>query len=213
MTSRLDVRTLSAYLESVLPPRHKVLQEMEARARANGFPIVGPAVGHLLYVLTRLGGARRVFELGSGFGYSTAWLAMGVRDNGGGEVTHVVWDKALSNDARAYLRRLGLDELVRYRVGEAIAELRRARGRFDIIFNDIEKDGYPASFPVIKARLASGGLLIVDNMVWSGRILDTAANDAEVRGIRKLTRIVFSDAQFSAVIVPLRDGVLLARKR
>jgi len=213
MTRELDVRTLSAYLEGVLPPRHKVLQEMEARARASRFPIVGPAVGHLLYLLTRLGGARRIFELGSGFGYSTAWFAMGVRDNGGGEVHHVVWDDALSNDARGYLRRLGLDGVVRFHVGEAVAELRGADGPFDIIFNDIEKDGYPASLPVIKPRLASGGLMIVDNMVWHGAVMDRAVTDADTEGVRTLTRAVFADPEFFGVIVPLRDGVLLARRR
>ncbi len=213
VTDTLDIHAISAYLEGVLPPRHEVLREMEARARASRFPIVGPAVGHLLYLVTRLGGARRVFELGSGFGYSTAWFAMGVRDNGGGEVTHVVWDEALSNDARGYLRRLGLEEFVRYHVGEAVAQLRRADGPFDIIFNDIEKDGYPAALPVIKEHLARGGLLVSDNMLWSGRVLNSRARDAATAGVREFTRAVFADPDFSAVIVPLRDGVLLARKR
>src|SRR5579885_3787159 len=113
--------SVAAYLERFTPPRGEVLREMEAYAAERRFPIVGPAVGQLFYLLTRLGRARRVFELGSGFGYSTAWFAMGVRDNGGGEVTHVVWDEALSNDARGYLRRLGLEEFVRYHVGEAVA--------------------------------------------------------------------------------------------
>ncbi|HTD47970.1 MAG TPA: O-methyltransferase, partial [bacterium] len=83
----------TSYLEGLIPARPPVLQEMEAYARKARFPIVGPVVGHLFYLLTRLGGARRVFELGSGYGYSTAWFAMGVRDNGGGEVFHVVWDE------------------------------------------------------------------------------------------------------------------------
>ncbi|HLJ62165.1 MAG TPA: O-methyltransferase [bacterium] len=213
MTRSLDARTVSAYLEGILPPRHEVLQEMEARAGASRFPIVGPAVGHLLYLLTRLGGARRIFEMGSGFGYSTAWFAMGVRDNGGGEVHHVVWDEALSNDARGYLERLGLDGVVRFHVGEAVAELRQADGPFDIIFNDIDKDGYPASLPVIKPRLAPGGLMIVDNMVWHGAVMDAAATDADTEGVRTLTRAVFADPEFFGVIVPLRDGVLLARRR
>jgi len=204
---------LSVYIEGLIPARDPVLQEMEARARESRFPIVGPAVGQLFYLLTRLGGARRVFELGSGFGYSTAWFAMGVRDNGGGEVTHVVWDDALSRDARAYLERLGLDGLVRFRVGEAVAELRGADGPFDIIFNDIEKEGYPASLPVVKDRLAPGGLMLVDNVVWSGRVLNPAATDPDTRAIRALTRAVADDPEFTTVVVPLRDGVLLARRR
>jgi len=213
MPGSLDLSTISRYQEEIMPERPEVLREMEARARQERFPIVGPAVGQLLYVLTRLSRARRVFELGSGFGYSTAWFAMGVRDNGGGEVMHVVWDEALSNSARGYLGRLGLDGIVQYRVGEAVSELSKTSGTFEIIFNDINKKGYPASFPVIKSRLAAGGLLIVDNMLWSGRVLDPAADDPDTAGVRELTRTVFADPGFASVLLPLRDGVMLALRR
>ena len=202
----------ASYLEALIPARPPVLQEMEAYGRANRFPIVGPVVGQLFYILTRLSGARRVFEMGSGYGYSTAWFAMGVRDNGGGEVFHVVWDEALSRAAQTYLDRLGLRSQVRFHVGEAVAALREAEGRFDIIFNDIEKEGYPASLPVIKERLKLGGTLLVDNMFWSGRTVDRRVTDSDTESVRRFTRDVFADPQFAAVIVPLRDGVLLARR-
>src|SRR5438270_6556413 len=114
----------TSYLEGLIPARPPVLQEMEAYARKARFPIVGPVVGQLLYLLTRLSGARRVFELGSGYGYSTAWFAMGVRDNGGGEVFHVVWDEGLSRTARGYLERLGLERVIRFTVSEAVTALR-----------------------------------------------------------------------------------------
>jgi predicted O-methyltransferase YrrM len=129
----------ASYLEGLIPARGPVLQEMEAYARTHRFPIVGPVVGQLFYLLTRLGGARRIFELGSGYGYSTAWFAMGVRENGGGEVFHVVWDDGLSQSARGYLDRLGLLSIVRFHVGEAVAALRAADGRLDIILSDIDK--------------------------------------------------------------------------
>lgn len=204
---------LAAYIERLIPPRPPVLQEMEDHARRTRFPIVGPAVGQLFYLLTRLRGARRVFELGSGFGYSTAWLAMAVRDNGGGEVFHVVWDGDLSRAAREYLGRLGLAEMVRFRVGEAVEELRRTPGEFDVIFSDIEKDGYPASLEVIKQHLAPGGLMLVDNMFWRGRVLDPGIADPETSGVRQFTQAVFADPDFVSTIVPLRDGVLVARRR
>ena len=203
---------LTAYMEGLIPARPPVLQEMEAYAAERRFPIVGPVVGQLFYLLTRASGARRVFEMGSGFGYSTAWFAMGVRDNGGGEVHHVVWDDGLSRQARAYLERLGLGDFVRFAVSEAVAELDRAPGEFDIIFNDIEKDGYPASFPVMKAHLRRGGILLVDNMIWRGRALDPAVDDLATRGVREITRLLFADPDFTGVIVPLRDGVFVGHK-
>ncbi len=202
-----------AYLEGLVPARPPVLQEMEAYARAHRFPIVGPVVGQLFYLLTRASGARRVFELGSGYGYSTAWFGMGVRDNGGGEVFHVVWDEALSQSARGHLERLGLTSIVRFRVGEAVAALRAADGGFDVIFSDIDKEGYPASLPVIKQRLKPGGLLLVDNMSWNGKVVDRRATDADTEAIRTFTRAVFEDPEFVSTIVPLRDGVLVARRQ
>jgi caffeoyl-CoA O-methyltransferase len=202
-----------AYLEELIPARPPVLQEMEAYARAHRFPIVGPVVGQLFYLLTRASGARRVFELGSGYGYSTAWFGMGVRDNGGGEVYHVVWDDALSQSARGHLERLGLGSIVRFRVGEAVAALRAADGRFDIIFSDIDKEGYPASLPIIKQRLQPGGLLLVDNMFWNGKVVDRRVTDADTEAIRAFTRAVFDDPEFVSTIVPLRDGVLVARRQ
>jgi caffeoyl-CoA O-methyltransferase len=206
-------KAFTAYLESLIPARPAELQEMEAYARKERFPIVGPVVGQLFYLLTRLGGARRIFELGSGYGYSTAWFAMGVRDNGGGQVFHVVWDDALSQAARGHLQRLGLVSQVRFQVGEAVAALGAAEGQFDIVFNDIEKDGYPASLPVIKRRLTPGGLLLADNMYWNGRVVDRGVKDTETEGIRSFTHAVFADPDFASTIVPLRDGVLVARRR
>src|SRR6266704_2782023 len=82
---------VAAYLDALVPPRPARLAELEAAARRTGFPIIGPATGHLCYLLARLSNARNVFELGSGFGYSTAWFARAVKENGGGTVHHVVW--------------------------------------------------------------------------------------------------------------------------
>ena len=212
MPMALVDEAFTSYLEGLIPPRPPVLQEMEAYARRARFPIIGPAVGRLFYLLTRLSGARRVFELGSGYGYSTAWFAMGVRDNGGGEVAHVVWDDDLSQSARRYMDLLGLGSLVRFHVGEAVETLRRSRDEYDIIFSDIDKGGYPASLPVIKRHLKPGGVLLADNMSWSGRVADRRVTDPETEGIRAFTRSVFADLDFVSTIVPLRDGVLVARR-
>src|SRR5262245_27845548 len=101
------------YLDSLVPPRPAEMQAMEAYAKEAGFPIIGPAAGYFCYQIARLIGARRVFELGSGYGYSTAWFAKAVQENGGGEVHHIVWDEALSQRARKHLSTLGFDGIVR----------------------------------------------------------------------------------------------------
>ncbi len=201
------------HLEQLVPPRPPELQAMEAYAKEHRFPIIGPVAGQLCYQVARMIGARQVFELGSGYGYSTAWFAQAVRENGGGTVHHVVWDEALSQLARRHLAALGLADLVQFHVGEAVETLRQSAGPFDLIFNDIDKEGYPAALPVIRDRLRPGGVLIVDNMLWSGRIFDSSDQSPDTRGIRELTRLIQADRGWIATIVPIRDGVLVAYRR
>ena len=204
---------LLAYLDGLVPPRPPELAEMEAYARKTSFPIVGIASGHFCYLVARMIGARRVFELGSGYGYSTAWFARAVKENGGGQVYHVVWDAGLSSQARAHLEALGLADGMEYRVGEAIQTLRETEGPFDLIFNDIDKEGYPDSLQVIAEKLRPGGVLIVDNMLYHGRIFDPADQAATTNGVRELTRRIAADPAWISSIVPIRDGLLVAFKK
>src|SRR6266566_3303351 len=198
------------------PPRPARLAELEAEARRTGFPIIGPATGHLCYLLTRLSNARQVFELGSGFGYSTAWFARAVKENGGGIVHHVVWDDRLSREARENLVALGLADgladVVQFHVGEAVAALQEAAGPFDVIFNDIDKQDYPKALDVITTKLRPGGLLLVDNMLWSGRIFERRDTSPATRGVRELTRRIQTDPSWIASVIPVRDGLLVAQR-
>jgi caffeoyl-CoA O-methyltransferase len=210
--SELIAPRVSEYLESLVPARPPELEVMEAYARQHDFPIIGPVCGHLCYQLARTIGARRVFELGSGFGYSTAFFARAVQENGGGVVHHVVWDDELSARARRHLTTLGYDGVVEYHVGEAVGELRRAEGPFDIAFVDIDKDGYPESLPVVEDKLRMGGLLIIDNMLWSGRIFDPEDRTAATRGVREFTRAITASRRWITSLVPIRDGMIVATK-
>ena len=96
-------------------------------------------------------------------------------------------------------------------VAEAVETLRQTPGPFDLIFNDIDKQGYPESLGVIGERLRPGGLLLVDNLLWSGRVLDQADASPATAGVRELTRMIFNDGRWTASIVPLRDGMLVAQ--
>jgi len=203
---------VATYLDELVPPRPQRLAELEADARRTGFPIIGPATGHLCYLLTRLSNARHVFELGSGFGYSTAWFARAVKENGGGIVHHVVWDDRLSREARENLAALGLADVVQFHVGEAVATLQQAAGPFDVIFNDIDKQDYPKALDVITTKLRPGGLLLVDNMLWSGRIFQRRDTSPATRGVRELTRRIQADPSWTASVIPVRDGLLVAHR-
>ena len=204
---------LQDYLTSLVPPREPELQKMEEYAEKNNFPIIGAACGYYCYQLARMIGAKSVFELGSGYGYSTAWFAKGVKENGGGVVHHTVWDDKLSKRAAGHLSALGSADVVRFHVAEAVETLRQTQGPFDIIFNDIDKEAYPDSLPVIKEKLRPGGLLIIDNMIWHGQILDLNDHEKTTEAIRRFTRDVTTDTDWIVSLTPMRDGMIVAYKR
>jgi predicted O-methyltransferase YrrM len=203
---------LDSYLDDLVPARPAELQKMEAHAREIGFPIIGPAAGQLCYLLARLAGARNIFEMGSGYGYSTAFFARAVKELGGGTVHHVVWDEALSQQARGHLETLGYGGLIEYHVSEAIQALRQSSESFDLIFCDIEKRDYPVALPVIEQRLRLGGLLIVDNMLRGGRIFDKDDHTADTEGVRELTRLLGSSPRWISSLIPIRDGLTIAQR-
>lgn len=212
MDKPLIPSNLMDYIDSLVPSRSPELQAMETEADWTNFPIIGPASGYLCYQVARMISAKRVFELGSGFGYSTAWFARAVSENGGGEVHHVVWDQELSRQARAHLAVLGYDAIVQYHVGEAVQTLRDTAGLFDLIFNDIDKEDYAKSLPAIADKLRPGGVLIVDNMLWHGRIFDSRDHTPATEGIRTLTGLLTQSPDWVTTLVPVRDGVMLAFK-
>lgn len=197
------------YLERVTPPRDAVLQEMERLAEKRGFPIVGPLVGRLLFVAARAIGARRVVELGSGFGYSAVWFARAVGARG--RVICTEGSEENERLARDFLARAGVRERVEWRRGDALEILPSLPGPFDIVFNDIDKQDYPGVLEPARGALRPGGLLISDNLLWFGKVA-APRPDAATRGILELTRALYAAPDFFTTLVPLRDGVGLSLK-
>lgn len=209
----INYDVLQAYLTTLVPPREPELQAMERYADEHDFPILGPVSGYYCYQLAILLKARSVFEMGSGYGYSTAWFARAVQENGGGVVHHTVWDEKLSGMAKQHLAKLGFADLIQYHLAEAVETLRNTAGPFDIIFNDIDKEAYPTSLPLIKERLRPGGLLIIDNMIWHGQILDDNDHEKSTEAIRRFTHAVTTDPDWIVSLAPLRDGLIVAYKK
>lgn len=190
-----------------------VLDDMEARAREYDFPIVGRAVGRLLELQARTVGARRVMELGSGYGYSAYWFARAVGEDG--EVVCTDGDPANAAMAERYLRRAGVWDRVDYRVGDALTSFADVEGTFDVVYCDIDKDGYPDAWAAARDRIRVGGLFVCDNTLWSGRVAGvplppSAFHDAVTPAIVAMTRAVAEDERYVSTLVPLRDGVLVA---
>ena len=201
---------LDQYIRDLVPPRDPVIAEMEAYAKEHDVPIVGPAVATLLELLARSIGAERVFELGSAIGYSTAFFARAVGK--GGQVFYTDGSQENASRATGYLEKMGLADRVVIKVGDAVTALEATTGYYDVIFIDVDKDGYPAALQAAAPRVRKGGYLLADNVLWSGRVVDSSQRDANTEGIRAFNQRLFSLDEFKSVIVPLRDGVAIARR-
>lgn len=201
---------IEEYLHRLTPPREEIPAEMEARARENGFPIVGPLVGRLFFTLARSMGARRVFEMGSGYGYSTYWFARAVGPEG--RVVHTDGSEENSRLARQLLERAELVDRVEFEVGDAREILARRDGPFDVIFCDIDKEQYPDVPELAVPRLREGGLLVFDNMLWYGRVADEDPERESTRGVIEATRLLYERRDLLTTVLPLRDGVSLSVK-
>lgn len=213
MKADLTSRQVREYIDSLVPDRVDELKTMEAYAAAEGFPIIGPASGHFLYLIGKMVGARSAFDMGAGYGYSTAWIARAVQENGGGRVYHVVWDDGLSMRARDHLTTLGYEDTVEYRVGEATDVLRDTAGPFDFIFSDMDKEHYPDALPIVAEKLRPGGVFVIDNMLWGGQIFDERDQSPATTGIREFTRLIAGDDGWITSLVPIRDGLIVACRR
>jgi caffeoyl-CoA O-methyltransferase len=186
-----------------------VLLEMEAEAEARGFPIVGRQVGVTLELLARSMGARRVVELGSGFGYSAYWFSRAVGEDG--ELHLTDGDPENERKAEEYLRRASLAGPVRYHVGDAVASFGVLEGEFDVVYCDIDKQGYPDAWRAARDRIRPGGLYLCDNVLWSGRVTEPSP-DPTTSAILEHNAMIAGDERYLSTIVPTRDGVMVARR-
>ncbi len=196
---------LHEYMEGLLEKRDPVLAEMESLARKESFPIVGPLVGSFLAQLVRMTGVRRVFELGSGFGYSAYWFARALPDEG--KVICTDLDEENARQGIEYLRRGGLDHKVEYRIGDALEVFRAESGPHGFVFNDVDKEHYPEVFGLVVPRLRPGGIFVSDNVLWHGRVLGTKNLDASTRAVRTFNSMMFENPSVHSTIVPIRDGL------
>ncbi|MGZ8626204.1 MAG: O-methyltransferase [Actinomycetota bacterium] len=204
---------VEAYMRTLLDRYDEpVLLEMEAEGRDRGFPIIGRLVGVTVELLARTIGARRVFELGSGFGYSAYWFGRAVGP--GGEVHGTDGDPANEQKALAYLSRAGLEDRIRWHAGDAVTSLAGVDGAFDVVYCDVDKEGYPEAWRAARDRVRVGGLYLCDNVLWSGDVVDPGGENVHDRAttdaIVEHNGLVAEDPRYVSSIVPTRDGLVVA---
>jgi len=202
-------KQVEEYLDDITRVEDPVYREMEEYGLSNDFPIVGHVVGRLLMMLAKSINAKRILELGSGFGYSAVWFLRGIPENG--EI--ICTDRSQENITRGkgYFERINTGNRIRYMEGDALESMDKTEGLFDIIFMDIDKKEYPRAYDLIMPRLRTGGLLITDNTLWSGRVAETDADETTM-AIKVYNEMIFGKKEIMSSIIPIRDGVAVSLK-
>lgn len=219
MTDEILSPVAQGLAREVGPERDEILREMDRRAEETGFPTVGPAVGGWLSMLARLVDARRVFEFGSGFGYSGYWFARALPADGEVVLTEIDADEL--DAAREYFERGGFSERARFEHGDAIDIVDSYDGLFDVVLIDNEKTRYAEAFEAVREKVRPGGIFVADNAVSAGHVHgddvrgilsgeDPQAGDGSQGIAEYLTRV--REAGLETTLLPLGSGVAVSRK-
>ena len=219
MIDDTDPESIAALAREIGPAPDEILREMDEYAASEGFPTVGPEVGGWLTLLTRLSDARRVFEFGSGFGYSAYWFARGLPADG--EVVLTEIDASELEDARKYFRRGGLFGRARFEHGDAIEIVADCEGTFDVVLIDNEKQRYLEALEAVEDRLRSGSVVLADNAVTSSRVYPGSVLRSlrgeplsevtdQSAGIAGYLDVVRGRDDFVTALLPLGEGVAVS---
>ncbi len=213
--SALTPPEVAAYLAGLTRPPTDVLDRIRDEGHATGVPIVDPLTGALLHALTRISGATRVLEIGTAIGYSTVWMATALPTSG--LLVTLERDRARAATARGHIREAGVDDRVNVMIGDADRYLHKLAGPFDLIFQDGDKTQYGPMLDRLVALLRPGGLLVTDNVLWSGEVVPgfvTTPREpaADTAAIAAYNERLSADSRMHTTWLPVGDGVAIAIK-
>lgn len=212
MSDGIFLDDIPKYLERLAPRREDLFKEMEAYALENDVPIVGPHVGALLHIMVKISKAKKILELGTAIGYSGTWLAKALPSDG--KLITIEWDKESAKIAKRNFEKGRVSEKIELKVGSAQELLLKMKESFDMIFNDIDKEGYVDILPHCVSHLKKGGLLITDNILWGGEVAKKPSkeDDLETMAIKEYTKRISQHPELFTVIVPIRDGISISMR-
>ena len=218
MSSGKIFETVDAYIDGLFASEDTVLESIRDRAREAGLPEieVSSGQGKFLYLMARMTGAERLLEIGTLGGYSTVWMARALPDCG--TMTTLELDAAHAAFARETFRDAGLGGVCTVIEGPALASLAQLSGPFDLVFLDANKDDYPAYLDQVVRLLRPGGVLLADNVIRKGAVMDPPDGDPMARGAADFNRLLAGHPEFESIILQQvgrkgHDGLAVARKR
>jgi predicted O-methyltransferase YrrM len=203
------------YLGELRRLPHPELEIVAAEGRAQNLPIVDPQTGALLHLQTRVSGARRVLEIGTAIGYSGLWIATALPADG--MLITLERDEARASAARGHFAAAGLADRVSVMIGDASRYLHKIAGPFDLVFQDGDKAQYEPMLPRLLDLLRPGGLLLTDNVLWSGEVVPGLVtppqrDPKDTAAIAAYNKRLAADARSYTTFLPVGDGVAMTVK-
>jgi predicted O-methyltransferase YrrM len=208
---------LMTYMSQIGVREHPALTHCrnETAKLSNGGMQIGPDQGAFMALLTKLIGAKRYLEIGTFTGYSALAVALALPADG--QIVACDVSKEFTDRARAFWKEADVTNKIDLRVGPALetldAMLAANESPFDFAFIDADKSNYDGYYERALKLVRTGGLIALDNMLWSGKVADTKVRDADTTALRALNAKVYADDRVDMVLAPIGDGVMLARKR
>jgi predicted O-methyltransferase YrrM len=207
--------SLEAYVAKHTEKEPELLQKL---ARETNLKVLQPRMlsgayqGRLLALLAKLVSPKRILEIGTYTGYSALCLAEGLQTDG--RIDTIDKDEELTDIQRRYFDASGFGKNIVQHLGNAAEIIPTLRGTFDFVFIDADKEQYPRYFDLIVDRVRSGGLIIADNVLWSGKVIEQVdSSDKATLALLEYNRMVQNDPRVENLLLPLRDGLMICRKK
>jgi predicted O-methyltransferase YrrM len=205
---------LTHYLENSCEPENELLKHINRETHLKvSMPrmLSGHYQGKLLSMISKMVNPERILEIGTFTGYATLCLAEGLRENG--RIYTIDINLELEDMVRSNFKKSDLNSKIMYQIGDAKEILPTLNETFDLVFIDADKKNNATYYEMIIDKVRSGGLILVDNVLWSGKVLDEAVSDQKTSLISKFNEMVSSDQRVEKLILPVRDGLFLIRKK
>jgi caffeoyl-CoA O-methyltransferase len=204
-------RQIAEYTESFTSEESKTLKELvrvSERELEYTDMLSGPQVGILLKMLVQISEAKRILEVGTFTGYSAIWMTDALPDDG--TLITLEMNERYRNISKPFFERDEYQKKIKQKMGNALEVIPTLSGDFDLIFLDADKISYPTYYEMLKPKLKSGGLFVIDNVLWEGTVL--RPTDEKSRAIHKLNKLIRDDEDVEQVMIPVRDGITIVRK-
>lgn len=206
---------LDLYILDHITPEDELLMELNRQTHVKVLRprmLSGHLQGQFLYLLCKMMNPSRILEIGTYTGYSAICMARGLAE--GGSLDTIELNDELQPFISGFLKKAGLDHVINLHVGSAVDIVPKLQGSYDLAFIDGDKREYPDYYPLVLEKVRRGGFILADNVLWDGKVVQPLApNDSYTKGILDFNRMVADDPRVEKVILPIRDGITVIRKK